>query len=248
MYGTTKPLSERHADTRMDAPQAVLWDMDGTLIDSDPYWLQAERETVIRAGGRWDDAVAQRLQGASLPVCAAILRDCGVTTPQDELIAGLVSAVREREMTELPWLPGAMTLLSELAAAAVPSVLVTGSPRAMAANVIAHAPAGAFVGYVCGENDLPHKPNPAPYLKAVDIASQTTGTSVDITRCVAFEDSRPGLVAAAAAGAATVAVTRCARVLPDSDGPQTSCIRDYDGLTVNDLARFVETASAARPR
>ena len=78
----------------------------------------------------------------------------------------MVDYVAKKEFERVPWTNGVLDVLGSLVDAGIPSVLVTTSPRRLAQNVIDHAPAGAFAGFVCGDDDLPHKPDPAPYLAA----------------------------------------------------------------------------------
>ncbi|NEG88827.1 HAD hydrolase-like protein [Bifidobacterium aerophilum] len=238
-------------------PAAVFWDLDGTLIDSDPYWVRAERALLERCGGAWDDALAEAMQGAALPMIIRLLRERGVDLPDEVIVSTLTDQVMCMERERLPWIEGACELLAELAEACVPSVLVTGSPRPIVDNVLAHAPAGSFVGAISGDDDVPHKPDPAPYLAAARIAvtagsehrmrdSGRHGEGVStgnasipsrdlMRRCVIFEDSLPGLAAARASGGYVIAVTGHARVPVAGCGRYDRMIRDYRGLRPSDL-------------
>ncbi|MBT1181123.1 HAD family phosphatase [Bifidobacterium sp. CP2] len=229
-----------------EKPEAVFWDLDGTLIDSDPYWVRAERALLEEHGGVWDDPLAEAMQGASLPTVTRLLHERGVSgMDHDAIVARLTADVMRMEDECLPWIPGVRDALTGLAEAGVPSVLVTGSPRPIVDNVIAHAPAGAFVGSVSGEEDMPHKPAPEPYWAAARIAGIVSGVdgavpsiapvdSALMRRCVVFEDSVPGLTAARAAGATVVAVTGYARVDVTADPALRSLydrtIRDFRDL------------------
>jgi HAD superfamily hydrolase (TIGR01509 family) len=215
-------------------PEAIFWDMDGTLIDSDPYWLDAERDVVAMSGAVWSDDLPRILQGVSLTDCVRILQEHGVDMPGPEMIARMVAIVGERERAQLPWAAGVVELLTGLAQAGIPSVLVTGSPHDLAENVIAHAPAGAFVGYVSNETTPVHKPYPDPYLKAAELAG------VDIARSIVIEDSLPGLESGARSGALTLAVTRYSREDTSHSGFQFASFYDYTQVSLADLARFME--------
>lgn len=214
-------------------PDAVFWDMDGTLIDSDPYWLQAEQVVMEAHGGTWDEDLPRLMQGASLPFCANLMRERGVRLPEDEIERLMVDAVIEMEKQHLPWAAGVTQLLEVLAEEKIPSVLVTGSPRWMAENVLDQAPSGAFVGYVCGEDDLAHKPEPAPYFRAASMVN------ADIARTLAFEDSLPGLTSASRSGAVTIAVTRYSREDTSNSGLQSASIYDYENVCLADLAAWM---------
>nr|WP_169241220.1 HAD family phosphatase [Bifidobacterium sp. DSM 109959] len=211
----------------MRKSKAVLWDLDGTLIDSDPYWVTAERALLESYGGTWDDALAEAMQGASLPVLTRLLRERGVTLPADEIVRTLTDAVMRMESERLPWVEGARELLTWLASEGIPSVLVTGSPRVIADNVLRQAPAGAFIGAISGSDELPPKPSPEPYRHAARMAG------VDPRNCVIFEDSLPGLTAARASGAVAVAVTGHARVDVTGCGLYDFAIRDYREMRGN---------------
>lgn len=259
MCGTAGPAagSECAAGGVAGLPTAVFWDLDGTLIDSDPYWVCAERALLERCGGEWDDALAEAMQGAALPVIIRLLRERGVDLPDEVIIFTLTDQVMCMERERLPWIEGACELLAELAEACVPSVLVTGSPRPIVDNVLAHAPAGSFVGVISGDDDVPHKPDPAPYLAAARIAVtakserevrddgcrgegvSTGNASIPprdlMRRCVIFEDSLPGLAAAHASGGYVIAVTGHARVPVAGCGHYDRMISDYRGLRPSDL-------------
>ncbi|MBT1175699.1 HAD family phosphatase [Bifidobacterium sp. LC6] len=220
-------MSVNHAAQVVHKSKAVLWDLDGTLIDSDPYWVTAERALLESYGGTWNDALAEAMQGASLPVLTRLLRERGVALPADEIVQVLTDEVMRMESEHLPWVEGAQELLTQLAAAAIPSVLVTGSPRVIADNVLRQAPAGAFIGAISGSDGLPPKPSPEPYLSAARMADVT------MRDCVIFEDSLPGLTAAHASGAVVVAVTGHARADVTGCGLYDYVIRDYRELCGN---------------
>src|SRR5690606_32625846 len=113
-------------------PAAVLFDMDGTLVDTEPYWMRAEREIVARHGATWthDDALAA--VGQALPRTGAMLRDAGVPLEPAEIVAWLVDRVNEQLRERVPWRPGVPELLADLRAAGVPCVIVTMSYRSQA--------------------------------------------------------------------------------------------------------------------
>lgn len=202
-------------------PKAVLWDLDGTLVDSDPLWTAAERECVIAHGGTWTDSVADPLAGASLATCARVLREAGVALPDDAIIRELVNSVVRKYGDNVPWVPGAVELLTALRDASVPSVLVTGSPHALADRVVEAAPTGAFVGCVTGDDDVRDKPDPEPYERGALLAEALPG------ECLAFEDSPTGLASALAAGTRAVTVRAHARTVVPEAG---------DHLTIGSLA------------
>ena len=180
-------------------PDAVLWDMDGTLIDTEPCWIAAERELVGSFGGTWTEADAESVIGMTLLDSAARLQAAGVALGAREIAEGLTEIVI-RHLPEARFQPGALELLAELRAAGVPSALVTASYRSMADAVVALTPPGSFAVVVPGDEVERGKPDPQPYLLAAE------RLAVDVRRCVAIEDSPPGITAALASGARTLGV------------------------------------------
>jgi HAD superfamily hydrolase (TIGR01509 family) len=185
-------------------PAAVLWDMDGTLVDTEPYWLEAESDMVHGAGGVWTEEDGLQLVGSGLERSALILQSRGVELTVEEIITTLTDQVRDRIGQAVPWRPGARELLLELKQAGIPTALVTMSRRRMAVDVAdALAASLGIPGFdlvVAGDDVANAKPHPEPYLTA---AAQL---GVDITSCVALEDSEPGVASAVASGATVFAL------------------------------------------
>lgn len=185
-----------------DLPAAVLWDMDGTLIDTEPFWQAAQIELVTSFGGEWtpEDGLAQ--VGLSLWISAELIRAKGVPWDAARIIEHLQESVMSRVRTELPWRPGARELLGELRAAGVPTALVTMSMRRMAEEIAAAVPLDgtAFDAIVSGSDVRNPKPHPEPYLQALELLGVSAAASV------AIEDSPPGLASAVTAGVAAVGV------------------------------------------
>jgi HAD superfamily hydrolase (TIGR01509 family) len=194
-----------------DLPAAVLWDMDGTLVDTEPYWIEAEQALVAEHGGVWTEDDAHALIGNPLPVSAEYIRTRGgVDLPPDEIVELLIDRVAARVRDRVPWRPGTRELLEELGDDGVPCALVTMSYARLAEAVTAQLPAGTFAAVVTGDQVRHGKPHPEPYLTAA------ARLGVRPEHCLAIEDSPPGAASAAAAGAAVVAVP-C--VVPVPPGP-----------------------------
>ena len=182
-------------------PAAVLWDMDGTIVDTEPYWMDAETELVAQYGGTWTHEEALTLVGQGLWHSARVLRSRGVELTEDEIIERLTDVVRERiSRGGLPWRPGARELLVDLRSVGVPTALVTMSIRSLASIVVETIDFDAFDVVVAGDDVEHSKPHPAAYLRAAELLG------VDPVDCVAIEDSPPGVASASAAGAATIGV------------------------------------------
>lgn len=212
-------------------PAAVLWDMDGTLIDTEPFWFEAEIELVGRFGGSWSREQAVALVGSGLRDGATVLQQAGVRMTVDEIVAWQTDFVTERLVAPLPWRPGALALLSSVREAGVPTALVTMSVRRMAQAVAAALPFAGFDLVVAGDDVTHAKPHPEAYLHA----AESLGVAVDA--CVAIEDSRPGLAAAVASGACTIGVPHHAQ-LPEGDG--WVLWTTLEGRTVSDLAAALQ--------
>lgn len=181
-------------------PAAVFWDMDGTLVDTEPYWLEAESRLVQSFGGVWTEADGLQLVGSSLERSSIILQSRGVALGVQQIIDTLTDAVAERIAESVPWRPGARELLAALREAGVPTALVTMSIGRMAQRVVDAIGFPAFDVVVSGDMVENGKPDPDCYL----LAARQLG--VDPRASVAIEDSEYGVAAAVAAGMATIAV------------------------------------------
>jgi HAD superfamily hydrolase (TIGR01509 family) len=182
-------------------PAAVLWDMDGTLVDTEPYWIAAEHALVEAHGGAWTDAHAHQLVGHDLMDSAEYIRaHSPIELTPVEIVHQLLASVVARVSEHVPWRPGARELLGSLVARGVPCALVTMSWESLATAVVSNLPKASFAAVVTGDVVHHGKPHPEPYL----VAARLLG--VDLGACVAIEDSPPGVASAVAAGVPTIAV------------------------------------------
>ena len=182
-------------------PFAVLWDMDGTLIDSEHHWLSSESELASEHGIDWTPEDGLDLVGLSLLESSKIIKhklDSDLS-PQ-EITDRLTEMVTAKLVGTLPWRPGAVELLRELKAAGIKTALVTMSMRRMAARVADSLGFDAFDLIVAGDDVVLGKPNPEAYLKAA------AGLGFLPEQCVAIEDSKTGLTAAELAGTKAIGV------------------------------------------
>ncbi len=215
-------------------PAAVFWDMDGTLVDTEPYWIQAEHAIVEEAGGVWNDEYAHQLVGNDLMVSAQFIRDHSPVELEpvqivDELLLRVVAQVRQH----VPWRPGALELLDALRQQGVPSALVTMSWRSLADSVVDALPADTFAAVITGDEVEHGKPHPEPYLAAA------RALGVDVADCVAIEDSPTGVRSAVAAGVPTLAVPHVVAVPVMVGAVQVPSLR---GLTPADLRSVFDGA------
>ena len=211
-------------------PAAVLWDMDGTLVDTEPYWIAAEHALVEEHGGVWTDEHAHQLVGNDLLVSAEYIRaHSPVELTPVEIVHELLADVVARVQEHVPWRPGARELLENLVAQGVPCALVTMSWESLATAVVSNLPRGTFAAVVTGDVVGHGKPHPEPYLSAVHLLG------VDLGACVAIEDSPPGVASAVAAGIPTIAVPHHVKV-PETIGAVQ--IATLAGLAPRDLLRL----------
>lgn len=225
------PASLRAADL----PAAVLWDMDGTLVDTEPYWIAEEHLLVSEFGGHWTDEDAHELIGNALIDSAHYIQEHGgVPLSADEIIDRLTAGVVARIAAEVPWRPGARELLAELSALGVPCALVTMSYREMAESVVSLLPDGSFRHVVAGDDVTNGKPHPEPYLTAARLLG------VPPTRCVAIEDSLTGI---ASAEAAEVPVLAVEHLVPVPARPTRTVVNSLVGWTAKDLGSLLQRHS-----
>jgi HAD superfamily hydrolase (TIGR01509 family) len=184
-----------------DQLQAVLFDMDGVLVNSEPLWFQAETEVMARLGGSWHEGDQHALVGGSMAVTVAFLLGKGTRRVDPAVVESwLTQSMIEMLATRpLPVMPGARELVTEVAAAGLPYGLVTSSERVIMDAVLAGF-GPAFPVTICAEDVSVCKPDPEGYLLAAE------KLAVDPRRCVVIEDSRNGVAAAEAAGCVVVAV------------------------------------------
>jgi HAD superfamily hydrolase (TIGR01509 family) len=182
---------------------AVLWDMDGLLVDTEPVWTVAEEELAERLGGTWSDELKARIAGTRLDVSVpTILQWYGVdATPEvvAETSTWLLGRMVELYRTEVRVLPGVHGLLAELAHEEVQQALVSSSYRVLVDAVLSHG-FGPFAVTVAGDEVPNGKPSPDPYLLACGLLG------VEPKQCVVLEDSPAGVLSGKAAGCAVVAV------------------------------------------
>lgn len=214
-------------------PAAVLWDMDGTLVDTEPFWIEAEHALVESWGGTWSQDLALQCVGNPLLTSAQIIRDNSpVELLPQQIVDILLEAVVTRMRGHLPWRPGARELLEECVAQGIPNALVTMSYTVFAQVLLDGLPAGTFDTVVTGDTVTHGKPHPEAYLTA----AQRLGVAPQ--DCVAVEDSPPGVRSAVSAGVPTIAVPHVVQV------PQTKGAVQIDSLAGVSLADLVALAPA----
>lgn len=182
-------------------PAAILFDHDGTLVDTEPVWAAAKVALTAEFGGTWTEQDTLDCLGLSMQFTLDRLRERGVNLPDEEINDLLVAKVHETLAQQpVEFLPGIERFLSEVREAQIPAAVVTNATTSVARRTANAAPEGTF-SVVIGNDETTHpKPDPQPYL----LAAERLG--VDPTQCVAIEDSPSGVRSATAAGMRVIVV------------------------------------------
>jgi HAD superfamily hydrolase (TIGR01509 family) len=216
--------------------QAVLFDMDGTLVETEDLWGEAMYALAAQLGGTLSAAAREQTAGTSmLAAMAVIYADLGLdpATQDADADARWVEDETAALMTSrgMPWRPGARELLATVRAAGLRTALVTTTPRRVATLVLdritAELGGDPFDVTVCGDEAGARKPDPAPYRKAMTDLGVEPGASLVV------EDSLVGTTSGLAAGAAVLGVPLVQRLQPQ---PGLTLRLSLEGLTVADLA------------
>ena len=203
--GSTGPAG-RPPDGPGRIPQAVLWDMDGTLVDTEPYWIEVEHEIAERYGGTWSHAHALNLVGNDLIESGRYIREhAGIDVEPAQIVEELLARLGEQ---------------------GIPCALVTMSYRRFVAPILDSLAPDTFEVVVTGDAVTQGKPHPEPYLKAAAILG------VDPAGTIAIEDSNTGARSAEAAGCTVLVVENHVPVLP---GDRRVFVDTLAGMTADDL-------------
>jgi HAD superfamily hydrolase (TIGR01509 family) len=224
VMATTGRLPISRTGTAPSLLRAVLFDMDGTLVETEQYWGEAMFELAERLGGRMSESARAATVGSTMRRSMTILHaDLGLDRTEDELLAD-ARWVEDRTAQLLgagiSWCPGARELLTAVRAAGLRTALVTTTPRRLADIVLAtirtDLDGDPFDVTVCGDEVPALKPDPAPYRQAM------AALGVQPADCVVVEDSESGVAAGLAAGVTVLGV------------PSVQKIERVEGLTLRD--------------
>lgn len=218
----------------MTAPlAAVLFDMDGTLVDSEPVWDRALEELARWLGGTLSPEARRRTLGTNVAVSVAIVHADVGRPDADPVLSGkkLVDEAAARFAAGLVWRPGARALVDAVRAAGVPVALVTNTERSLVELALGPLVQELFDVSVCGDEVARTKPAPDPYVSAA------ARLGVPTAAAVAIEDSPTGAASADAAGCPVLVVP--AGDVPVPPGPRRTFRTTLEGLTVADLAALV---------
>lgn len=223
--------------------KAVLFDMDGTLVDSEKLWDVAMHQLYAKFGAVLTPAVRESTVGGSAEsVIRIVYADLGLSCDPVEMAATadwLHDVTGDLFDTGLPWCEGARELLDALAAAQVPMALVTNTRRALTERALATIGHGYFAASVCGDEVVHGKPHPDPYLRGAELLGLAPGD------CLAIEDSVTGAASAEAAGCPVVVVPNDVEV-PGS--VRRRQVESLAGLDVAHLRSIFADLQAVTPR
>jgi HAD superfamily hydrolase (TIGR01509 family) len=213
--------------------EAVVFDMDGVLIDSEPVWERVRREFVATRGGRWAQDAQDKMMGMSTAEWSAYLsEDFGLRVPAPRVAELVIAAMAAEYQARLPLLPGAVDAVRALSAR-WPLAVASSAPRSLIEAVLdASGLRTAFAAAVSSEEVARGKPAPDVYLEA------TARLGVPPAACAAVEDSSNGLRSAAAAGCVVIAV-------PRPEYPPAAEALDLARLVLDSLTELTTGAIAA---
>ncbi|MFI1800533.1 HAD family hydrolase [Streptomyces sp. NPDC020379] len=205
------------------ALQAVLLDMDGTLVDTEGFWWEVEVAVFAELGHRLlEDYRAVVVGGPMTRSASFLIQATGAKIALAELTALLNSRFSEMIGRGVPLMPGARRLLAELAAHSVPTALVSASHRQIIDRVLHTLGAENFTLTLAGDEMERTKPHPDPYL----LAAARLGA--DPARCAVVEDTMTGVTAAEAAGCRVVAVPSVAPIPPAAGRTVVGSLEEVD--------------------
>ncbi|WP_026917924.1 HAD family hydrolase [Gordonia shandongensis] len=218
-------------------PLAVFWDMDGTLLDTEPLWTLAMEEFAERVGAVMTPELREATMGNSSVDALTRVYDAGRVPESGRDFQGdearMVQRVLDLFADGLRWRPGALDALALVAEAQIPMLLVTNTIREVAEEMLDTLGRDRFVATVCGDEVAAGKPEPHIYRRAAEIVGHAP------RRCLAVEDSPVGAAATHAAGVPAIVVPSA---VPVPVRPTYTYRDTLVGLTLEDLA-----AAVARP-
>jgi HAD superfamily hydrolase (TIGR01509 family) len=192
--------------------KAVFWDHDGTLVDTEPYWIEAELALAARYDVHWTEADALSVVGSPMAVSAQRMQEAGVPLENGEIIDHLCDAVIAlMDERGIRWLPGVPELMAEISAAGIRCAIVSNAWRSVVEKTAAALPDGVIEFILAGDEMEHAKPHPWPYQRAAE------ALGVPAENAITIEDSLAGTLSAEAAGMPVLVIPSVIDV-PDAPG------------------------------
>lgn len=214
--------------------KAILWDHDGTLVETEPYWIEAELELAAKFDVTWTEEDALDCVGSPMRESARRMQAAGVKMDIDPIVEWLVDRV-DQLMDEkgILWMPGVQELFAQCAEENIPCAIVSNAWRKVVEKTASGLPAGVVKYMLTGDEMIVAKPDPWPFAHAAKVL----GVKPD--ECIAIEDSLPGTLSAEAAGIPVLVVRG---VLPVPPGKLRSRVTDLSEITLDHLRDIVNGA------
>jgi HAD superfamily hydrolase (TIGR01509 family) len=188
---------------------ALLFDMDGTVIDSEPLWLEAEIEVMAELGCHWDAQDQQNCLGGPMDRTEKYMQErSGNIKPYGYFRDNLNLVMQKKLLYDLKLVPNALELISSAKKIGIKTALVTASGSVLMNIALKKFPDGIFDATVSRDDVINSKPNPEPYLRAADLLE------MNISNCVVFEDSETGVTSGLASGAQVIGIPHLINLAP----------------------------------
>jgi HAD superfamily hydrolase (TIGR01509 family) len=212
--------------------EAILFDMDGLFIDSEPDWHAAETEMMRGYGYDWQPSDQLQCLGGPLSRVTEYMSSCLNGTVEPEVLAKvIIDEMKTRLGTATSYMPGSIEFSKLVSQAQIPQALVSASPRELVDAVVSNLDQNYFKKTVAAGDIEQTKPFPDPYLHAAKLLG------VNISKCLIFEDSQTGITAATSSGAFVVAIPHFIEVI---ESRRLKRIESFVGLTLQDLSKWWE--------
>lgn len=209
---------------------AILFDMDGTIIDSEPLWLQAEIEVMAELGSHWDAQDQINCLGGPMERTEKYMQErTGNIKPDGYFGKRLNEVMKSKFAKDLAVIPAALKLLEKARVYGLKTALVTASGRELMLAAVKKFPEGAFDICISRDDVIKSKPDPEPYLKAAK------SLNVAISECLIFEDSLTGVKSGLASGAQVVAISH---LIEMHNQPNLKVIKNIDEMSFETLIQM----------
>jgi len=214
-------------DSSLQNFQAVFFDMDGTLVDTEPYWLESETELMARYGYAWTSDDQRHCLGGPLPRVGRYMHELAQAETPEFFESELVTLVASKFSGALHFMPGARELLDEVRLLGIPLGLVSASPRVLVDSTLSNIGSDVFAVSISSNDVGKSKPDPESYLLAAN------HLNVDISQSLILEDSLTGISAARASGAWVLAIPHIVSVNRD---PRTRVVDSLVDLSLAEIS------------